>query len=151
MRWVNKQIVLQNYFFWWLMRFLSLTSFIPISWPTRTKVMKVNSLIDVSWNMFCLNMRNTLLDSHLLSQSRPKQFLRWKCFESTGFSDNKNEPSTNCAEGPFWNLVQSGKPNRGWKWECHEERMKEWVVACSAVLWDTGTHTSKETNTSLLI
>lgn len=84
--------------------------------------MKVNRLINVSWNM-----RNTLLDSHLLSQSRPKLFLRWKCFESTGFSDNKNEPCTNCTEGPFWNLVQSSKPNRDWKWECHEENER---VSC---------------------
>ncbi len=125
---VNKQYSsLKNICFFWVSndetKFLSLTSFIPISLPARTKVMKVNSLINVSWNM-----RNTLLDSHLLSQSRPKLFLRWKCFESTGFSDNKNERSTDCAEGPFWNLVQSSKPNRGWKWECHEEN--ESVSCC---------------------
>lgn len=52
--------------------------------------MKVNSLTDVSENVFFLNMKNTLLDSHLLSQSRPRLFLRWKrLWSSQAFQTTK--------------------------------------------------------------
>lgn len=63
--------------------------------PARIKVMKVNSLIDVSENVFFLN---TLLDSHLFSQSRPRLFLRWRrlwsshAFQTTKMSSPPTAP-----------------------------------------------------------
>ncbi len=124
---VNKQYSsLKKYMFFWVSndetKFLSLTSFIPISLPARTQSNEGKQL-----DQCLLKHEEHPAGLTLALSVKPKLFLRWKCFESTGFSDNKNERSTDCAEGPFWNLVQSSKPNRGWKWECHEENER---VSC---------------------
>lgn len=89
------------------------SSFFLISWPARIKVMKVNSLIDVSENVVLFEHEEHAAGHTLALSVKTKTVSQMETLvEFTCFSDNKNELSTNCAEGPFWNLVQSSKPNR---------------------------------------